>query len=131
MTKEEFAKVVFQQTENVKRQIPCAVYDPHGDCIEFIAKDEAFRGERIDSLVTVYYGLESGEIVGSLIKGVKKLLSKKPQCKIIVRDGKVKIEHLLLARLSDLEGEIENLEYKKLFEVAEETEAEAELLCTG
>lgn len=53
---------------------PMAVYDRDGDCIEFLFSNESYYAQRFDSLVTVFYGRESGEIVGSLIKGVKTLI---------------------------------------------------------
>jgi hypothetical protein len=46
---------------------PIAHHDPDGDCIEFIASDESYYAQRLDSLVTVYIGRETGEIVGSFI----------------------------------------------------------------
>ena len=112
---------------------PTATYDPDGDCIEFLISPDDFHAERIDDLVTVYVGRESGELVGSLIKniaGLKKRLSEKlPGFLIVVRDGKVSLEHLFLAALWSKEKPeaVQVATYNKLAKAAEEANAEAEL----
>src|SRR4051812_17661597 len=72
---------------------PIASFNPDGDCFEFIATNETFRAERLDSLVTVYIGRESKEVVGCLIKGVSKfvrdVLGDYPSLRIEIQDGKV------------------------------------------
>lgn len=47
---------------------PRAFCNKQGDCVEFLFSDEEFVGQRIDSLVTIYYGQQSGELVGCVIK---------------------------------------------------------------
>src|SRR4051812_37562252 len=73
-------------------------YDPDGDCFEFVASDESYRAERLDSLVTVYIGRETKEVVGAMIKGVSKFvretLQHYPGFKIMIRDGKVELKFL-------------------------------------
>lgn len=111
-----------------------ATYDPDGDCIEFLAKPDAFYAERVDDLVTVYFSQETGEIVGSLIKGVSRFCSdfskKNPGFRIVVEDGPVRLEHIFLARLWSCGQDrkaIKTLTYKKLIDVAGATEVEGEL----
>jgi hypothetical protein len=113
---------------------PTATYDPDGDCIEFLAKSDAFRGERIDDLVTVYFSQETGEVVGSLMKGVSKfcneMLEKMPGFKIEIQAGRVSLQHIFLARLWSAEldeDDLHTLTYRKLIEVSKETEVEGEL----
>jgi hypothetical protein len=112
---------------------PTATYDSDGDCIEFLAKPDPFYAERIDDLVTVYYSQETGEIIGSLVKGVSKFCSefskRNPGFRIIIEDGPVRLEHIFLARLWSAEQDrtaIRTLAYKKLIEVANETDVEVE-----
>jgi hypothetical protein len=127
-----FEQYVLDQIEEAAEPFkPTVTYDPDGDCIEFLASDESFWAERIDSLVTVYYGQHSREIVGSLIKGVSKfiqeVLAKAPGFKIEVEDGRIKLEHFFTAGLwltSDAKQEFRVLAYKKLREVAEKAHAE-------
>lgn len=107
------------------------VYDADGDCIEFLASNEGFYAERIDSLVTVYYGRESGDVIGSLIKGVRGIIAKLsetfPGFRIEIEDGRIKLEHLFTAKMWSSKDQPAVLTYRKLRDVAERTGAEAEL----
>ncbi|HUY88423.1 MAG TPA: hypothetical protein VMV10_06795 [Pirellulales bacterium] len=132
----DFAKRMMLLARPAEQFEPTATYDPDGDCIEFLAKPGPFYGERVDDLVTVYYSQETNEVVGSLIKGVSKfcndVLTKMPGFKIEIRDGRVRLVHIFLARLWSAERdpqELTTLTYKKLIDVAEETavEVDAEL----
>jgi hypothetical protein len=76
MTTNEFADLAMARVEPARPFETQVLYDPDGDCIEFLISNEGFFAERIDSLVTVYYGRESGEIVGSLIKGVRRIIAR-------------------------------------------------------
>src|SRR6266404_4404284 len=99
----DFAKRMLLLAKPAERFRPTAAYDPDGDCIEFLAKPDPFYGERVDELVTVYYSQETGEVVGSLIKGVAQFCSefskKNPGFRIVIQDGRIHLEHLFLARL--------------------------------
>ncbi len=64
---DEFAKRMALMAGDAADFEPAAVYDADGDCIEFLAKPDAFYAERVDDLVTVYYSQETGEVIGSLI----------------------------------------------------------------
>jgi hypothetical protein len=80
-------------------QFPQAMYDPDGDCLEFVITSENYRGKRLDSLVTVYIGEDTGEVVGVVIKGVKQRLTraireKVPGFAVEIRGGKVRLEAL-------------------------------------
>lgn len=127
-----FATYVLGQVEEGRPFQPQVFYDQDGDCIEFLASNEPFYAERIDSLVTVYYGEETGEIVGSLIKGVKRFIeeitAKVPGFRIEVEDGRIRLEHLFTAKLWYAEPREELVvTYKKLRDVAEKLDAAAEL----
>lgn len=74
----EFAKRMMLLARPGEHFEPTAVYDPDGDCIEFVAKPDPFIAERIDDLVTVYTSQETGELTGSLIKGVSKFCADIP-----------------------------------------------------
>ncbi|MBN1910547.1 MAG: hypothetical protein JW818_12455 [Pirellulales bacterium] len=135
MSNEEFARIVLSKAQS-EPFVPTAQYDSDGDCIEFLASPEPFFAERVDDLVTVYYGQDSHEIVGSLLKGVsefcQQLLQKMPGFKIEVHDGRVRLHHIFRARLWSSvteEDSMPTLTYKKLMAIAEETCVEAELCC--
>jgi hypothetical protein len=134
MSNDEFAKRMMLLAKPAERFRPSATYDPDGDCIEFLARPDSFYAERVDDLVTVYYSQETGEVIGSLIKGVSKfcksLLEKMPGFRIEIWDGRVRLEHIFRAGLwfSHFAPEdLPTLAYRKLIFMAEESEAEAQL----
>ena len=133
MTNDEIQNLLRKADEAGPFQ-PGATYDPDGDCIEFLASDESFYGERIDPLVTVYYGRESHAIIGSLIKGVsqfvREVLQRAPGFKIEIQDGRIKLEHFFTARLWSAPADPRDalvITYKKLREVAERSGVEADI----
>src|SRR5437660_10722585 len=103
MTNAEFAAHLADLARDAGPPQATAVYDPDGDCIEFLAKPEPFYGERIDDLVTVYYSQETHEVIGSLIKGAskfcRKILKQLPGFRIDVIDGTVRLEPSFPAKL--------------------------------
>lgn len=130
----EFAKRMVLMAKPAGQFKPTAMYDPDGDCIEFLAKPDPFHAERVDDMVTVYYSQETGELIGSLIKGVsgfcQEVSSRMPGFKIEIHDPPVRLQHIFLARLWSSKlplEELHTLVYRKLIEVAEETFVEGEL----
>lgn len=130
----EFAKRMMLLARPAEQFRPTATFDPDGDCIEFLAKPDPFYAERVDDLVTVYYSQETGEVVGSLLKGVarfcKQMLEKMPGFRIEIHDGRVQLVHIFRARLwsSQLDPQaMPALVYRKLIEVADESEVEADM----
>jgi len=129
----EFAKRMTLLGRAAEQFRPTATYDADGDSIEFLAKPDPFYAERIDDLVTVYYSQETGDVVGSLIKGVSQFCQefskRNPGFRIVIQDGPVHLEHIFLARLwssgQDSKA-IQTLVYRKLIEVAGETVVEGE-----
>lgn len=128
MTNEEFAAQVAELAKNAGPPQPTAVYDPDGDCIEFLSKPEPFYAERIDDLVSVYYSQETREVIGSLIKGASgfcnEILKRLPGFRIEVIDRDVRLEHIFLAKLWSAEhdpSDLATITYRKLIKVAKET----------
>ena len=133
-TNDEFAKRMMLMARPVEQFRPQAVYDRDGDCIEFLAKPDSFYAERVDDLVTVYYSQETGEVVGSLLKGVSRfcqqMLEKMPGFRVEIHDGRVQLVHIFRARLWSSEFDpqaMPALVYRKLIEVADEAEVEADM----
>jgi hypothetical protein len=113
---------------------PHAYYDSDGDCIEFLARPDNFYAERIDDLITVYRSEETGEVIGSLLKGVttlcRKLLQQLPGFNIEIQHEKVKLAHIFLANLWASAAQREEsavVTYQKLIDVAGRTGVEVEL----
>lgn len=129
MSNSDFAAHVLKLAQDSPAFQPAATYDRDGDCIEFLIKPDPFYAERVDDLVTVYFSQESKEIVGSLIKGIRGLLDKFPGLKIEIEDGRLRLVHLFRASFWNKQDpqQIETLTYRKLIEVAEESNVETEL----
>lgn len=130
----EFARRMMLLAKPAAKFKPTANYDRDGDCIEFLAKPDPFNAERVDDLVTVYYSQETGEVIGSLIKGVsdfyREVLQKAPGFGIAIEDGRIRLEHIFLARLWTSEADLDEmvtLTYRKLIDVAEEADVETEM----
>ncbi len=137
MTVTTFAGQVLGQVPAGAPVFPQASYDPDGDCIEFIISPESFYAKRIDRLTTVYIGQDSGQIVGSLIKGVRNfianVLKTAPGFRVEILDGRIRLRHLFSAKLWSEQvasGPDEIYIYQFLRQKAEETNAEV-LLPTG
>lgn len=130
----DFAKHMMLLARPAEQFEPTATYDPDGDCIEFLARPDSFYAERVDDLVTVYYSQETHEVIGSLIKGVScffsKLLETMPGFKIEIHDGRVRLVQIFRARLWSSKTDSKDLvtlTYKKLIQVAEDADIEAEM----
>jgi hypothetical protein len=136
MSNENFEKEVMRLAQPSEHFEPMAYYDKDGDCIEFLISNDDYYAERVDELLTVYYSRDKNEIIGSLIKGVRKLyqnvISKLPGFAIEIQDGKVRIAQLFRARLwteqpSQISGNTILVKtYQKLAAFADECNAEAE-----
>ena len=131
---EELAKRMMLLAEPAEQFKPTVAYDPDGDCIEFLAGPDPFYAERVDDLVTVYYSQETGQVIGSLIKGVSKFCSalseKMPGFQVEIQDRRVKLQHIFLARLWSSRHALQDLPtltYKKLIAIAEDIEVEGDL----
>ena len=133
LTAKEYEKYLSEGVTSAEAFRPAAFYNHDGDCIEFFFSNEPFKAERLDSLVTVYRGRDSNEVVGSLIKGVSKLvkgiLKRAPGFKIEIRDGRVKLEYLIMACLWSSERDPAGTEvkvYNTLREAAEQSDVETD-----
>jgi hypothetical protein len=134
LTNDEFAARVLELAAPTQEFSPTAYYDPDGDCIEFLASPDNFCAERVDDLVTIYYSENTGEIIGSLLKGVKalceNLLRRLPGFKIEIQHDKVKLVHIFQAKLWAFEADpndMTTITYQKLIDMANRTGVEVEL----
>jgi len=128
---DEFAQALLVDAAEKTPQEPLAFYNEEGDCIEFLFSDESYYAERIDDLLTVYYGRESGEIIGSLIKGVKNFVARfvedAPGFVIEVHDGKILLDCIFTAGMWQRGDEIIVKKYKKLRDAAARMDVEVEI----
>lgn len=132
---DEFANMILSMPASKEEFRATATYDPDGDCIEFLIKPDNFYAHRIDELVTVYYSEETNELVGSFIKSVgafcRKLIQQSPWFAIVVEEPPVRLSHLFVARLMQLEGRPDQEElrlaataYKELIKYAKQEDVD-------
>ena len=126
MIQEQFAKSITEEYGEVRPFEPYAYYDPDGDCIEFLVSNDLFRGKRLDRWVTVYYSEKTDEIVGALIKGVKKMMVEYPGLDIEIKGGAVAIACILRAPAWSSGDEVVKKTYKTMIQKAEEACVTAE-----
>lgn len=127
---DSFAEHVIKGVSASVAFAPSAYFDPDGDFIEFHAQPDDHWEEVVDETISVLYSNETDEIVGSIIKNVTKLLARFPGFQIEIHDGKVSLVHVLTCVLWASEhtpDDLKVIKYKKLIEVARQTEIIAEL----
>ena len=85
LSNKQYADEIERFSKDIKTKLPNVYYDQDGDCIELLVRSGPFYAERIDDLVTVYYSETNEEIIGCLIKGIKKVFDRDPKTKIILQ----------------------------------------------
>ena len=71
-----FTKALMSRVSAEPLPTPLIFLNHDGDCIEVLVSNDNYRAERIDSLVTVYWNRETGELVGALVKGIRSFIAK-------------------------------------------------------
>ena len=126
LSNQKYSEEVMRICADAKPDFPCAYYDIDGDCIEALVKQEPYYAERIDDLVTVYCSENNDEIIGCLIKGVKKIFSKNPKTQIIMQAGRVLLsDFFIVGFLTQKGGNLYT--YQRLRESLAGIDAELEL----
>lgn len=85
---------------------PSAQYDDDGDCVEFFADRVAFNAIRLDDWVTMYVSEKDGQLVGCLIKRVKRLFRDVPNLQeiVLVQDNKMRLDYFFVAAAARLKN---------------------------
>jgi hypothetical protein len=76
---------------------PVPHYFPDGDFVSFYFLEDECYAERVDELLTAYYSIDSGALVGCKIKGVRRLLQTLGNFGVLVQDGPITLGFLFLA----------------------------------
>ncbi len=76
---------------------PVPHYFPDGDFLSFYFREDECYAQRIDELLTAYYSIATGELVGCKIKGVRRLLKQIGPFGVIVQDGPILLGMLFMA----------------------------------
>ena len=81
----------YLKTHKSKGFHPVPHYSALGDFATFYFRDERAYAERVDDLLTVYRSMQTKELVGCKIKGVKHLLQTAGQFFVSIDAGNVKL----------------------------------------
>ena len=79
---------------------PSPLYTPEGDSLMFYMKDEESYRERIDELLTVYRSIETNEIIGCQIKGVRHKLDELSKFFVTVTSTELELGLLFLTYMA-------------------------------
>lgn len=99
---------------------PCKGFDksphyfPNGDFVKYFFRDERAYSHRLDDVVTVYLGMESGELVGCKIKGVKHILESAGNFGVLVDGETIKLGLFFFSGAAIAKDEFQKQLYEKL-----------------
>jgi hypothetical protein len=81
---------------------PRPVYSPDGDFLTFYFRNDEAYAERVDEVLTVYRAIESRELVGCKIKGVRRLVENLRNFGVSIApdDGSIRLNLLVLSAAS-------------------------------
>jgi len=81
----------YLKTHPCKGFRPAPRYSAPGDFVTFYFREERAFARRVDDLLTVYLSMETKELVGCKIKGVKHLLQTAGSLFVSIDAGKVRL----------------------------------------
>jgi len=76
---------------------PRPFYSPDGDFLTFHFREDDHYAERVDELLTVYLSMDTQELVGCKVKGVRRILDTLGKLGVLVDDGEIKMSFLFLS----------------------------------
>ena len=76
---------------------PRPFYSPDGDFLTFYFRKDDYYAERVDELLTVNLSMDTQELVGCKVKGVRRILDTLGKLGVLVDDREVKMSFLFLS----------------------------------
>lgn len=132
LSNQEFANRIFEIAgAPVEHFEPFAFYNTDGDCIEFFVSQDDYFAERIDDYLTLYLDMDTEQIVGFVVKNVKRILDRlsrqRRMMAFVIDDGRVQLRSLFVSLFAhentDAEQEVTRdlivRKYQKVIEIAE------------
>ena len=138
LSDQEFTARIFEIAgEPVEHFEPFAFHNTAGDCIEFFVAQEDYFVERIDDYLTLYLDMDTEQIVGFVIKNVKRILerlaSHKTATAFVIDDGKLRLRSLFTSLFFLSNGQDREMivrEYVKVVKIAESCQLDkVEMAC--
>lgn len=95
-------------------------YFANGDFVKYFFRNERAHSLRLDDIVSVYLGMESGELVGCKIKGVKHILETAGSFGVLVDGETIKLGLFFFAGAATAKDELQKQLYEKLKQLAKD-----------
>ena len=107
---------------------PCAYYGEDEDAVIFYFRNEADYAKRVNKWLTLYLAMDTKELVGCQIKGVRHVLDNLGTFGIEVEHGRVKVSVVFFAFLGALPDDPEaQASFSILAQAAMDSKAELEM----
>ena len=110
---------------------PFAFHNTDGDCIEFFVSQDDYFSERIDDYLTLYLDMDTEQIVGFVIKNIKRILDRLSKHRLsmafVIDDGRVRLRSLFVSMFANEKSDPEQekkrewivRKYQNVVEIAE------------
>jgi hypothetical protein len=95
-------------------------YFASGDYLTFYFRDERCHAKRVDDVLTVYRSMESGDVVGCEINGVRKILEAARSFGVDLKAGKVTLGFLFLVGLTLAKDDAQRQPYYDLKDIVKD-----------
>jgi hypothetical protein len=110
----------FLATHKPKGFRPIPHYFASGDYVTFYSRDVRCHAKRVDDVLTVYRSMDSGEVVGCQINGVRKLLSSASSFGAKPAAGQLTLGFLFLVGLAQTKDEAQRRGYYELKDIVKD-----------
>ena len=108
--------------------VPYAQYGAEDDCLIFYFREDADYAKRLNKRVTIFLAIDSHELVGVQIKGVRSVLEDIGWFDVIVTQKGTRLKMLFLAYLGTLDEDPESRRvYRELFRIPDDSLASIEM----
>jgi len=134
LSKQDFMDTIFEIAGESSGDFkPFVFHNKAGDCIEFFVSKDDYFGERIDDYLTLYLDMDTEQIVGFVIKNIKRILDRlshqKSAMEFVIDDGMANLRCLFTAMFANEKPGTDQAkralvvrEYRKVVEIAETNE---------
>jgi hypothetical protein len=99
---------------------PVPHYFPNGDFVSYFFRNDRCRAQRVDDLLTVYLAIETDELVGCKIKGVRHILETAGNFGVALDDGDLRLGLFFFVGAATAKDEDQKRRYDELGRIAKD-----------
>lgn len=127
MADESAALISYLRSRKVSQKFtPCAYYGPEEDALIFYFRNDPDYAKRVNKWLTLYLAMDSDELVGCQVKGVRKVLEDMGSFGIDFDDKKVKLKIIFQSFLGAVPDEARE-HFRRIGRAAAETDPRVEI----